>query len=448
MRIFHPSAADFSTNVASYWEASAPPSGFTANALDCAHEADVAIIGGGYAGLHAAVRLAGEFGLKTIVLEAGDIGWGASGRNGGFCCPGAVKLTYQQLIRRFGLEATKRFHAEQRAGVDFVGDFLDQHNIDAERTGSGELLLAHRASRVEALKQEQGFVKETFGEEATFLSREELKERGNDSPVFHAGLQSDKTFGLHPLKYVRGLAQAAHAAGAQIHPQSEVLSWTQDAGRHVLKTSGGEVRARQVLVATNGYTDETLPSWMGGRLLPALTRIIVTRPMSDNELKAQGWTRFDPSYDTRHLLHYFRLLPGNRMMFGGRGGTDASEAGIQEVITRLRGAFEQTFPAWKHVETEYSWGGMVCLTASLMPYAGPIPGMDGAWAAYGWHGNGVSTASFAANRLAGAIAGTEREDEALSPIFRQVPGKFRLPGMRLAYLKAAYVGYGLMDRWR
>jgi glycine/D-amino acid oxidase-like deaminating enzyme len=202
-----------------------------------------------------------------------------------------------------------------------------------------------------------------------------------------------------------------------------------------------------VLVATNGYTDESLPEWLGGRLLPALTRIIVTRPMSDNELKAQGWTRHDPSFDTRHLLHYFRLLPGNRMMFGGRGGTDASPAGLDEVLQRLRGAFDQTFPAWQHVETEYSWGGLVCITPSMMPYAGPVPGMDGVWAAYGWHGNGVSMASFAANRLAGVIAGAETHEAALSPVMRQLPGRFVLPQLRMAYLKAAYVGYAAADRW-
>ncbi len=153
-----------------------------------------------------------------------------------------------------------------------------------------------------------------------------------------------------------------------------------------------------MLVASNGYTDETLPAALGGRLLPALTRIIVTRPISDNELKAQGWTRTDPTYDTRNLLHYFRLLPDNRFMFGGRGGTDASPEGMKAIQLSLRANFEKFFPRLAHVETEYSWGGLVCLTSSRLPFAGPIDGMDNVFGAFGWHGNGVAMASYAANR--------------------------------------------------
>ncbi|MGI9514946.1 MAG: NAD(P)/FAD-dependent oxidoreductase, partial [Anderseniella sp.] len=321
MRLYHPAAFDFSTTVPSYWEASADPLGRTKQTLDGAETADVAVIGGGYAGLHAALQLTRGHGLKVCVLEAGDIGWGASGRNGGFCCPGSSKLSYGQLIKRFGVEETGRFFSTQCAAVDFVGEFLAANGIDADRTGHGELQLAHSEAAIKDLKQEQAFLRDTFGAGSTFLTREELVERGNDSEASHAGLQSDITFGLHPLKYVRGLARVAIDAGVTVFTNSEVTDWTQESGLHTLKTVGGKVTAKTVLVASNGYTDETLPAAVGGRLLPALTRIIVTRPITDNELKAQGWTRTDPSYDTLNLLHYFRLLPDNRFMFGGRGGT-------------------------------------------------------------------------------------------------------------------------------
>ncbi|MEO1159331.1 MAG: FAD-dependent oxidoreductase, partial [Pseudomonadota bacterium] len=306
MRLYHPAAFDFTTTVPSYWEASAGPLGRTTQSLAGAQTADVAVIGGGYAGLHAALQLTKAHGLKVCVLEAGDIGWGASGRNGGFCCPGSSKLSYGQMIKRFGLRETGRFHAAQREAVDFVGEFLAANGIDADRTGIGELQLAHNETAIGDLKEEQAFLRKTFGIGSTFLSREELAERGNDSDAFHAGLQSDISFGLHPLKYVRGLARTAIDAGVAVYANSEVTDWTTDAGLHTLKTGSGEVTAKTVLVASNGYTDETLPAALGGRLLPALTRIIVTRPISDNELKAQGWTRTDPSYDTLNLLHYFR----------------------------------------------------------------------------------------------------------------------------------------------
>jgi len=448
MRLYHPSAFDFTTTVPSYWEASADPLGRTTRSLEGAHTADVAVIGGGYAGLHAALQLAQVHGLKVCVVDAGDIGWGASGRNGGFCCPGSSKLSYSQLISRFGLEETRRFHSAQRNAVNFVSEFLDSNNIDADRTGEGELQLAHKPSRIEDLKQEQRFMRETFGVDSTFYTQEELAERGNDSAAFHGGLLSDITFGLHPLKYVRGLARVAIDAGVTVFANSEVTDWVSEAGNHTLKTSQGQVTAKTVLVATNGYTDETLPAAVGGRLLPALTRIIVTRSISDNELKAQGWMRTDPSYDTRNLLHYFRLLPNNRFMFGGRGGTDASPDGMTAIQHSLRANFDSMFPRLAHVETEYSWGGLVCMTASRLPFAGPIDGMDNVWGAFGWHGNGVAMASYAANRLADVMAGTAGHDEALPAVLRTLPGRFVLPSLRVQYLKAAYLGYGAADKWR
>ena len=448
MRLYHPAAFDFTTTVPSYWEASADPLGRTTQSLHGAHTADVAVIGGGYAGLHAALQLTRAHGLNVCVLEAGDIGWGASGRNGGFCCPGATKLSYGQLISQFGLEETRRFFKAQRGAVEFVGEYLAANNIDADHTGDGELQLAHKETAIRDLKQEQVFLRDTFGAESTFLSREDLAARGNDSDAFHGGLQSDVTFGLHPLKYVRGLARTAIDAGVTVFSNSEVTDWTSETGLHTLKTGNGQVTAKTVLVASNGYTDETLPTALGGRLLPALTRIIVTRPISDNELKAQGWTRTDPTYDTRNLLHYFRLLPDNRFMFGGRGGTDASPEGMEAIQLSLRANFEKFFPRLAHVETEYSWGGLVCLTSSRLPFAGPIDGMDNVFGAFGWHGNGVAMASYAANRLADVIAGATQHSDALPAMMRSLPGRFVLPSLRVQYLKAAYLGYGAADRWR
>jgi glycine/D-amino acid oxidase-like deaminating enzyme len=448
MRLYHPAAFDFTKTVPSYWEASADPLGRTAPSLQGAHTADVAVIGGGYAGLHAGLQLTQVHGLNVCVLEAGDIGWGASGRNGGFCSPGATKLSYGQLIKRFGLDETRRFHTAQRAAVDFVGDFLEANDIDADRTGHGELQLAHRETAIRELKEEQAFLRDTFGAGSTFLNRDELAARGNDSEAFHAGLQSDISFGLHPLKYVRGLARAAIDAGVTVFSNSEVMDWACEAGLHTLKTSDGQVTAKTVLVASNGYTDETLPQALGGRLLPALTRIIVTRPISDNELKAQGWTRTDPSYDTRNLLHYFRLLPDNRFMFGGRGGTDASPEGMKAIQRTLRASFDSFFPRLAHVETEYSWGGLVCLTSSRLPFAGPIDGMDNVFGAFGWHGNGVAMASYTANRLADVMAGATKHEDALPAMMRSLPGRFVLPSLRVQYLKAAYLGYGASDNWR
>ena len=135
-------------------------------------------------------------------------------------------------------------------------------------------------------------------------------------------------------------------------------------------------------------------------------------------------------------------------MIGGRGGTDASPEGMKAIVKSLRASFDSIFPRLAHVETEYSWGGLVCLTSSRMPFAGPIYGMDNVWGAFGWHGNGVAMASYAANRLAGVMAGSRQHDDALPAVLRALPGRFVLPSLRVQYLKAAYVGYGAADKWR
>lgn len=414
---------------------------------------DVAIIGAGYAGLNAALVLARDHGMKVAVFEAGAVGWGASGRNGGFCCPGSAKLSWERMLARHGEEATRAFHSAQRAAVDHVGELLGSCNIDADPVERGELLLAHRPSRLAELQQESELLLRLFGETTTVLPPEGLAETGVRGPMFHGGLLGTSTFGLHPLKYLRGLAFAAHAAGAMIFANSPVTGWKRTAGNHVLTLPGAQATARAILVATNGYGDDALSPALSGRFLPALSRILVTRPLAQDELLAQGWTSTIPSADTRRLLHYFRLLPDGRFLFGGRGGLDGSQGGVRRSLAGLRAMFDAMFPAWSKVETEYSWSGLVCLTRPLTPFAGSLEGIEGAYAAFGWHGNGVAMASYAGNRIAGQIAFgfSGRSSRAsvgasgLPAIMQQVPAAFPLARFRLFWLRAAYAWYAISD---
>ena len=395
MRLYHPSAFDFSTPVDSHWQSTAPPLERACPRLDGAAAAEVAIIGAGFSGLNAALRLATAHGIEPLVLDAARPGWGASGRNGGFCCAGSSKLSYGEMIARYGLAEARRFYTAQVESVEHVGALLSEHGIDAERSGEGDWALAHRANRVDGLKAERDFMAATFGLDMVLADRSELEARGLAGPQFHGGLWSPVGFGLHPLRYVRGLARAVIDVGVSVHGDTPVTGWRHEAGLHVLTTPGGEVRAKKVLLATNGYTDDAVPAWVGGRLLPALSRIIVTRPMSEAELAAQGWTSHVMAYDTRDLLHYFRLLPDNRFMFGGRGGTDASPAGLDAITGALRATFEAMFPAWAAVETERAWAGFVCLARRLVPFVGAIDQLPGGYATLAWHGNGVAMASYA-----------------------------------------------------
>ena len=183
---------------------------------------------------------------------------------------------------------------------------------------------------------------------------------------------------------------------------------------------------------------------MASRYLPTQSSVIVTRPMTREELTAQGWTSHQMCFDSRHLLHYFRLMPDNRMLFGMRGGlshTDAAEATIRK---KIRADFDAMFPAWRHVETPHYWSGFVCLSRDLLPYAGPIPGMDGGFAAFAYHGNGVSMGSYSGTLLADLVQGKTPSNPYPAPM-RHTPRRFPLGRFRRLLMRPAYLKYALSD---
>lgn len=446
-RLYHESAFDPTNPVESYWAASAQPLELSTPALSGEVSCDVAIIGGGYTGLWTAYRLARDYGMDVRVLDATAPGWGASGRNGGFCSVGATKLSYSAMVRRYGRDAAQTFIRTQWDAIEQVRGFLDETGTDAMTHSDGELQVAHRPKFIADLKADFEHNRDEFGEDCTFYDRAGLDSIGASSPEFHAGLVTRRGFALHPMRYVRAVAKAAADAGAVLHGDSPVQSWTQKNGKHHLQTPGGTVIAKHAVLATNGYSSENLPDWMAGRALPVMTSIVVTRPLTEEEKAEQGWTTDLMTYDTRRLLHYFRLMPDNRFLFGGRGGWDASPDGRAATTSRVHADFQRMYPVLKDVQIEYNWSGFVCLTADLVPYLGRIDTMDNAWTAFAYHGNGVAMASWSGATLAGLIAGNQTVENAVPAMMRTPPRKFPLPWLRLAYLRAAYMGYKITDEY-
>ena len=439
----HPHAFHFASAVDSYWEASADPLGIATPPLTGVESCEVAVIGAGFTGLSAALELA-ENGVDVRVLEAGHVGWGASGRNGGFACIGSHKLSYPKMIATYGLDATKSYYQAMRSSVALVRENLQRFAIDAWASGDGEVTLAHLASRVAELREEQAFLAATFGEETEFLPKEKLTSLGLDGPGFHAGLRASTGFGVHPLNYVRGLARAALAAGAKIHGRSRLVRWEETGGGHRLHTDGGVLQARHVIVATNGYTPENVSPRHAGRLMPALSSIMVTRALTEDERRAQGWTSPLMAFDSRKLLHYFRLLPNGRFLFGGRGGTDASDGGAASYRPVLEGAFRELFPAWRDVEITHYWRGFVCLSFDLVPYVGALDERNTVWTALAYHGNGVAMGSWCGRAVARMLMKKTAREE-VSPVLTRRLASFPLPAFRPLYLKGAYVWYGWQD---
>ncbi len=445
MKYLYDSNAFAPSNVApSYWRDTAPAiDDFPKLSTD--DQCDIAVIGSGYTGMMTAYHLATRYGMDVRILEAAQPGWGASGRNGGFCCMGATKLSYQQMIKRYGLEGARSFFDTQKESVSFVASFLKDNNIAADETGEGEIALAHKANRMKELQEEQSFLKATFGHNTSLLQPGDLTEMGL-SGDFHGGLHNPTGFGLHPLKYARGLAVLLRKNGIPIYGNSPVTQWTRHGNNHILRTPEGKLTAKQVVMATNGYTPEDLSKSASGKLLPALSSVLVTPPLSDKELSQQGWHNTTPVYDSRILLHYFRLLPDGRFLFGGRGGTDASPTGSANAERVLRQDFEKLFPGWASIPHTHFWQGFVCLANNLVPYIGPINEDNTAWASLAYHGNGVAMSSWAGQALADEIAGKDKVSKLTSVLSRRYTN-FPLPALRLLYLKAAYVYYHVKDEW-
>lgn len=440
--LYHPSALDPATPVPSWWRDSltTPPAEYAPLQGDV--EAEVAIIGGGYTGLSAAYHLAKDFGIKAVVLERAYPGWGASGRNGGFCCMGGSKLGWKKIITTYGLEDARVFHQAQEDAVSLVGGLLEAEGIDADPTGDGCVALAHRQSMVAELATEAKFMANAFGARHSLLDRDGLKARGLSGPHFHGAVADEVGFGLNGFKYVIGLARAAAARGATVTAQSPVTGWTRDTYGHRLTTPQGSVRAAKVLIATNGYTPENLHLQFGGRVLPALSSIVVTRPLTEAERAAAGWTSTTPSYDLLNLLHYFRLLPDGRFLFGGRGGVSAEPGALQRQSARIEAAFRRYYPAWAGVEITHRWSGFVCLAADLVPHLGAWEDEPGAYYALAYHGNGVALASWSGRAIARLIGAGETQ---APKMLRRPPPRFPLPFLRPLYLRGAYVKFGIED---
>ncbi len=429
-----------------YWHATggAPP--VAVDPLVDEARADVAIIGGGVTGLSAALHLARDHGLSVRLLEAGSIGFGASGRSGGFCCLGGARRDWTEIARRFGTGAAGRwFEAEKRA-IALVEELAELHRIDLRRCGGGELILAHRPGRFGMLQAEAAAVAELFGEQWELLLPEELAERGIRVAGTHGALFIPYGFGLHPLRYVRGLARAAVEQGARIHEHSAVRAWEHDGGRHRLHTEGGSVSAERVLLATNGYTPEWLLPAAAGRLLPVLSAILVTRPLTLAEREAQGWTVPALLSDTRELLFYMRMLPDQRLLFGARGGLRGTEGEFERRIGWMQRQLHGFFPAWRHVGVEHAWWGLVAMARDGVPHLAPLPELPDAWFAGAYHGNGMAMGTWLGAVAAARLAGV-RFDGPLPEFVERAPPRFPLPGMRLLYLALAQLWFGARDRW-
>ncbi len=401
----------------------------------------VAIVGAGFTGLSAALHLAQE-GVDVTVLDAKTPGWGASGRNGGFCCLGGTALPEPLMTKRYGTDGKRAKHATEIAAIHLVRDLLKTHAIQADTHSDGETILAHSPRAMRTLREEHSNAEEIYGT-ATLHEGEELPALGMKGRYFGA-LTLPHGFGLNPRKYADGLAKAAIDAGARIHALSPVRSVTRQGDSYTLVTSAARIRADKVIFATNGYSSEDVPPWMRSRFLPLQSNVLVTRPLTPAEI-ADGWSSTQMAYTHQTLLHYFRLMPNGQFLFGMRGGLFSGPKAFKTLQKRTRSQFERAFPFWKHVETPHNWNGALSFASDLPPYVGPVPEMPGAFTAFAYHGNGVAMATHSGAILARLAMGKDAGDH--YPQFMQdAPKRFPLGRHRRLLMAPGYIAATLSDR--
>ncbi|TVQ54139.1 MAG: FAD-binding oxidoreductase [Rhodobacteraceae bacterium] len=433
---YHPDLYDVARWPESWWRASAPPPP-PRPPLEGDATAEVAIIGAGYAGLACAEALAGR-GVDVVALDAGEIGWGASGRNGGIVGLSSDKLGTEALVARFGEDETRRYVESQVEGARRLRAFCDAEGVETQ--GDAEAYVAHTPAVFERLGK---WREARWGVEASLLSREAYAERGYVGPEQHGALIVRPGFGLHPMQLAQARARAAERAGARLHPRSEVRAWRREGATHRLETARGSIRAGKVVLATNGFTPDGLHPAFDGRAMPVLSMIGVTRQINQAEMAAHGWREDAPLCTTRRMLYYFRMLPQRRLLFGMRGDLDGSAASAPRFAAHLRAHMARMLPEWRDVELEHFWRGPVCMTRAYRPAVGRLPDDPTVFHAFGWHGSGVNGAAVAGRLLAAVIAGA---DEATIPApWRGLPPRIPLPGLRKVWLGGMLALYRAKD---
>lgn len=409
------------------------------------HVADVCIIGGGFTGISAALHLKErEPGLRVLVLESAVVGFGASGRNAGFSMT-LFGLSPEVTRWRFGLQRLREADEYMVRAVELVRRRVAEHAIDCDYEENGLLTVATSDAQRRRLQREMQLARRAGAHETTWLEAEAVRELVN-SPAFCGARLDPLCALLNPAKLVRGLARAAEEAGAVICERSPVLE-VEPGPRVRIRTAAGQVVAEKAILATNAYSGRLRP--VRSRQLPIHTYIVLTEPLTPEQLAAIGWRRRQGIEDGRNLIHYFRLTADNRLLMGGEdalyywgSALDLDRSPILQ--QRLQEAVKRTFPALAGVRFTHHWGGPISATLDLAPAIGRIG--SNLYYSVGCMGHGVSLCNLNGATLADLVL--ERQTD-LTDVFFVDRRTLPVPPEPLRYAVAGAIltGMRVQDRW-
>lgn len=357
---------------------------------------DVAIIGSGYTGLHAAIETA-RGGRTTMVMDAQTPGWGCSTRNGGQIST-SVKPSLEKLAFRYGTERARAIRKEGETALEWIEEFVATEGLACDFRRSGRYHAAHTPRHYEEIARNAETLTRDEGITAYVVAKsEQRQELGSDS--YHGGVIFPRHAAINPAKYHRGLLSLARGAGVHVVGNCAVSGIDRDIGGFHLSTAKGPVWARDVVVATNGYTTRLTP-WLQRRVIPIGSYMIATETLPTGLIDELFPTDRIAS-DTCKVVYYYRASPDRtRVLFGGR--VSASETDTTISGPRLFDDMCRIFPQLSGSSITHSWMGRVAYTFDELAHTGVH---DGVHYAMGYCGSGVSMASYLGKRLGQKVLG-------------------------------------------
>lgn len=390
-------------------------------------EYDVAVIGGGFTGLSAALACA-EKGLKVALLEAETIGFGASGRNGGQLIPG-LRWSMREIDAEFGRERAQAIFDLAYGAVDRVKGRIAKHGIECDLK-SGHLEAAFKPDHFEAMQRDADFLAKEFGWESDIINPMDLGAHIHGGG-YDGGIYDAKGGHFHPLNYTLGVAKAALVEGVAIFEHSPVL---QIAGNQAV-TAKGIVKAQSILLAADNWMGD-VDRALGGYTVPIMNYNVATAPLANADTLLPSDAAVA---DSRFVLNYFRLSADKRLLFGG--GEKYVQRPPADIAAFVRKHIVEVFPSLAETPIDYAWGGAVGVTMNRLPHIGRNGNV---FFAHGFSGHGALVTTLAGELLAEAVTGTmERFD-----VFASLPQR-PFPGGRLFARPLATLGllwYALRDR--
>jgi len=375
---------------------------------------DVAIVGAGYTGLSAARHLA-RIGASVVVVERERVGAGASSRNGGQVLTG-LKLDPHALIARFGASRAGELFAMSLDAIAFLEEVIAADAIECGYERTGHVQAASKPAHFDGFRREQEVLAEAFGHSVRLVDRAQQHEEVGSERYFGL-LVDERSAGLNPASYVRGLGLGAVRSGAVVVERCRARRIARSGRGWTVATERGDVDAGDVLIATDAYTDGAAP-FLQRRFVPVGSYMIATERLPGG-LAAALLPRRRMVFDSRHFLHYFRLSADDRLLFGGRAEfSQPTEASTRRAAASLRVGMLRVFPQLRGIAIEYAWSGRVAFTRDQMPHAGRIEGL---YYAGGYCGHGVAMATYLGATIARRMAGEPIEHPLFDDRFAPIP---------------------------